>query len=271
MGLRKIVLNSVLLLVAALALVPLVMMWLAALRPAAESLVNPIGLPSRLDFGNLVEAWRVGRMGLYFKNSLLVIIPRVGGVLVLASLAGFAFAKLPFPCKTPLLVLFLFGMTLPIQALIIPLFYQMKNLGLINTYASLFLPAYGFSMPFGIFLMRSFFRSLPDELLESARIDGAGEYLIFARIVVPLAMPGMLSLLVFEFMWGWNDFLIPLLMIWKESMRTLPLGVIYFSNKYTVNPTLVAAGVTIVSFPIVLVYLLFQRGFERGLTAGAIK
>ena len=102
-------------------------------------------------------------------------------------------------------------------------------------------------------------------------MDGAAEIRIFLQIVLPSALPGLMSLLVFEFMWGWNDFLMPLLMIWKETMRTLPLGIIYFSNKYTVNPTLVASGVTIASLPVIAVYLIFQRGFEQGITAGAVK
>ena len=154
---KVIFVNGFLFLVAIVTLVPIVMMWMAALRPASETMVNPLAIPSALTLDNLKDAWIVGHMGRFFVNSVIVIIPRVGGVLFLACLAGYAFAKLDFPLKKPLLYLLLFGLTIPLQALIIPVYYQMMSMKLINTYAALFLPAYGFSMPFGIFLMKTFF------------------------------------------------------------------------------------------------------------------
>jgi ABC-type glycerol-3-phosphate transport system permease component len=119
--------------------------------------------------------------------------------------------------------------------------------------------------------MRSFFREVPDELINAARIDGAGEFRTFVNIIMPLTIPAVGSLLVFEFMWGWNDFLLPLLMIYKDSLRTLPLGLMYYKSKYTTNYSLAAAGVIITSLPIIIIYLIFQKNFIQGMTLGAVK
>lgn len=261
----------VLLIVVIVAITPVMLMWINAFRGSEDPSHNPVSIPRVWSLKSIAESWTTGRMSRYFLNSLIIIFPRVGGVLILSCLAGYGFAKLPIPGKNLLFPFILFGMTVPIQSLIIPIYYNMQRMGLINTYWALFLPAYGLAIPFGTFLMRAFFRDLPNELIESARMDGAREFTTFFKIMLPLAMPGLLTLLIFEFMWGWNDFLLPLLMVFREDYRTLPVGIIYFSSRFTTNQSLVAAGVTITTLPIVAIYIIFQRRFIDGITAGALK
>ncbi|NCC77570.1 MAG: carbohydrate ABC transporter permease, partial [Clostridia bacterium] len=192
-------------------------------------------------------------------------------VLTLSSLAGYSFGNLYFPGRDAVFSFMLFGLMIPVQAMIIPIYYNIQRMGLINTRAAMIIPYFGLSMPFAIFMMRAFFKDLPSEMMDSARIDGCNEFLTFGYIMLPLIKPAVTSLLVFEFMWSWNDFFLPMLMIYDDAYRTLPLGLMYFFGKYTVDHSLVAAGVTICTLPIIAVYTLFQRKFEQGLTAGAIK
>ncbi len=267
----RVVVYLVLIIFAFISIIPIFWMVLAALKPPAEIASNPFGWPTKLTFENLAQAWTVGKMGQYFLNSVIVAVPRVFGVLILSTLAGYAFAKLKFPGRNKLFLFMLFGLMVPIQAMIIPLYMDMQGLGLINTYWAMILPYYGLSMPFAIFMMRAFFRELPDELMEAARIDGCGNFRALLYVMLPLVLPAISSLLVFEFMWSWNDFLIPLLFVYTDSLRTLPLGLMYFSTQYSTNQSLVAAGVAISTIPILIIYFIFQRKFIHGLTAGALK
>ncbi len=254
-----------------ISLLPIFIMWFSAFRPENEITVNPFSLPSKFTFENIINAWVNGKMGKYFINSVIVVIPRVLGVVLLSSTAGYGFAKLKFFGNKVLFYYILFGLMIPLQAIMIPIYYNLQKMGLINSYAGLFLPVYGLSMPFCVFFMRSFFFDTPSSMIEAARIDGAGEFLTFFKIVIPLAVPAISTIVIFEFMWGWNDFLLPLLTVYNDKYRTLPLGLMYFKTKYLTNYSLIAAGVTISSIPIVLIYILFQRSFIQGLTAGAVK
>ena len=270
-NLFKIIVYIVLGIFTVFALLPIAIMAFTAIRPSDEITVSALSIPESITFVNFEKAWSVGKMNTYFVNSVLVIVPRVLGVLTLACLAGYGFAKYKFPLRNGLFFYLLFGMMIPFQAVMIPLYYNMQKMGMISTRWALILPAFGLSMPFSTFFMRSFFREVPDELINAARIDGAGEFRTFVNIIMPLTIPAVGSLLVFEFMWGWNDFLLPLLMIYKDSLRTLPLGLMYYKSKYTTNYSLAAAGVIITSLPIIIIYLIFQKNFIQGMTLGAVK
>jgi ABC-type glycerol-3-phosphate transport system permease component len=250
---------------------PIVWIVLAGLKDAAELNSNPFSFPKQVTFEHFRDAWTVGKMGKYFGNSVIVAVPRVAGILALSALAGYAFGKLKFPGRDGLFYFFLFGMMVPIQAMLIPLYYNMQSLGLINTYWALIIPSLGLAMPFAIFMMRAFFRELPDELMDSAKIDGCNEVTTLLYIMLPLMAPAFTSLLVFEFMWSWNDFLLPLLFVYDDGLRTLPLGLMYFFGEYTANQSLIAAGVSITILPIIAVYIIFQRTFIEGITSGSVK
>jgi raffinose/stachyose/melibiose transport system permease protein len=268
---RKVLIYIVLIIFLLISIMPIVWIVLAALKAATELNQNPFAFPKQFTFDNIKEAWTVGKMGQYFLNSVIVAVPRVFVILILASLAGYAFGKLKFPGRNALFYFFLFGMMIPIQAMIIPLYYNMQSLNLINSYWALILPNFGLAMPFAIFMMRAFYRDLPDELMDAARIDGCNDFTAFTYIMLPLMVPAITSLLIFEFMWSWNDFLLPLLFVYDDAYRTLPLGLMYFSGEYTVNQSLVAAGVSIAIVPIIIIYIIFQRKFIEGITAGSVK
>jgi len=268
---KKIAVHLVLIAVLLVSVLPIYWFVMAALKPAVELNENPFAFPKTFTLANIVEAWTVGKMSVYFWNSVIVAVPRVLIIVLLAALAGFAFAKLKFPGRDALFYAFLFGMMIPIQAMIIPLYYTMQSLQLINTYWALILPSFGLAMPFAIFMMRAFYRDINDELMDAAKIDGCGDFRTFVHIMLPLMVPALTALVVFEFSASWNDFLLPLLFVYEDSYRTLPLGLMYFSGEYTQDQTLVAAGVTIAVLPIIAIYMIFQRKFIEGITAGSVK
>lgn len=264
----------VLVLFLAFFLFPVALMWMNAIKDPVElrTQYNPLLLPQKVNLISIQEAWTVGRMGRYFKNSVIVAVPRVAGILILSSLAGFAFGKLKFPGNRAAFLFVLFGMMIPLQAMLIPLYYNLLRLKLINNYWALIIPNFGIMIPFAVFFMRSFFRDLPNELMDSARIDGCGDLMVYWRIMLPLTTPAIASLLVLQFLWSWNDFLLPLVLTYDDKYRTLPLGLMFFSvHSFFMDQALVSAGVTIATLPIVAVYLAFQRRFVSGMTLGAIK
>jgi len=269
--LKAMTLYAILIVFLIISVLPIFWFVMVALKDAAELNSNPFALPKAITLDNIIEAWTVGKMKRYFVNSVIVAVPRVFAILVLATLAGYAFGKLKFPGRDPLFYFILIGMMVPIQAMVIPLYYTMQNLGLINTYWALIIPSLGLAMPFAIFMMRAFFRDIPDDMMDSAKIDGCGDFKTFLYIMLPLMVPAVTSLLVFEFAASWNEFLLPLLFVYEDTYRTLPLGLMYFSGEYTTNQSLVAAGVTIAVVPIIIVYVIFQRKFIEGITAGSVK
>jgi raffinose/stachyose/melibiose transport system permease protein len=269
--LNKVLIYFVLVTFLFISIMPVLWIILAALKVPSELNNNPFAFPGAITFQNVIEAWTVGNMGRYFLNSVIVAFPRVIVILILASLAGYAFAKLKFPGRNALFYFFLFGLMVPIQAMIIPLYYNIQSMGLINTYWAMIIPNFGLSMPFAIFMMRAFFKDLPDELKEAAVIDGCNEFQTFFHVYLPLMVPAITSLFVFEFMWAWNDFLLPLLFVYDDAYRTLPLGLMYFFGEYTADQSLIAAGVSISIVPIIVVYIIFQRKFIEGITAGSVK
>ncbi len=267
----SVMIHGILILFVFISILPIFWMWLAAIKPFDPSVNDPFAFPTAFTLEYIKEAWTTGRMGIYMKNSIMVAAPRVAVVLLLASLAGYAFGKLKWKGRDLVFKFLLLGMMIPINAMIIPLYYNVQRLGMINSLQAMILPYFGLSMPFACFMMRSFFRELPDELVESATIDGAGKLKTWLYVMVPLTKPALTTLLIFEFMWSWNDYLLPMLMVYDDKFRTLPLGLMYFQGEYTMNTSLIAAGVTICTIPILIVYSIFQRSFVEGITAGAVK
>ena len=268
---KKILTYAVLILTLLVSVMPLIWMWQAELVPSNKLNVDPFAFPTSLTLDNIKRAWTTGKMNVYIINSILVAVPRVLGVLLLSSLAGYAFGKLKFKGRDKIFSFMMFGMMIPIQAMVIPLYYNLQQMGLINTRLAMVIPYFGLSMPFAVFMMRAFFRDLPDALIESATIDGCNEFTTFVYIMAPLIKPALSALLVFEFMWSWNDMFLPMLVVYNDTSRTLPLGLMFFFGKYTADHSLIAAGVTICTLPIVIVYTLFQKNFIEGVTAGAVK
>jgi ABC-type glycerol-3-phosphate transport system permease component len=269
--LRTIGTYAVLLLFTVIFVVPLIWVLLSAFKAAPELIRNPFGLPEVWRWENFVEAWTVGRFDRFLGNSVLYTAAIVAGVVALSTFAGYALALLPLPGRDGLLVLFLLGLMVPFQSFMIPLYYLLRDIHLLETYWAFILPGIAFRLPFGIFLMRGFFRGLPRELGDAARVDGANEWQVFRQVLLPLATPGLAAQVIFQFVWAWREFLMPLVYVQSEALRPVSTGIMFFFGRFTAQRDLIAAGVTIAMIPMVVLYLLLQRRFIEGITAGALK
>lgn len=252
-------------LAAAMALYPLGLILTTALEP------NQVGASGGLHLANFATAWDRGHFGTYMKNSVVVSVAVVAISTALASLAGYAFGTMRFPGSGVLFYLLLLGMMVPSEAVIVPLYYDLRTLNLTDTYVSLVLPQVAQSLGFGTFWMRAYFRSAPRDVVEAARIDGAGHGRILWSILLPMGRPALMTMVLLVFMWTWNEFLLPLVMITNESLRTAPLGLSNFQGQYTSGTALLAAGAVLVALPVVLVFLFTQRHFIRGMVEGSAK
>lgn len=262
---------AILVLVAILCLMPFVWVWASAFKPSLEIADTPLALPREPTLQNFANAWVQGRFAKYFMNSVIVTVPIVGFTLLLSSLAGYAFARHYFRGRLTLFYAFLVGLTLPFTSIMIPLYYTLRDTGLLGTYWAMIMPQTALGLPFGIFIMRAFFQSLPRELEDSGRVDGCNEFGVFWRVMLPLTAPGMVTLGIFSFLGAWNSFLLPLIFMQRESLRPLVVGLMFFQSRYTRDFALIMAGATIISVPVIVVYIIFQRQFIQGLTAGAVK
>lgn len=256
---------------AVVSLTPLIWIWSSALKTHMEIFINPFAPPSKFYIDNLVKAWNLGRFSKYTLNSVIITVPTAVGVILLSSLAGYAFGKLRFYGRDILFYVSLFGLTLPFQAVMIPLYYLMLDIGIISTYPAVILPAIGFGLPFGTFMMRAFFKSIPTEVMDAARVDGCTDLQIFLKVMLPLALPAISTLAVLQSLWTWNELLIPLLFLQRQELHPLTLGLMFFKGRYTQDYGLIFAGATIMSLPIVGLYLVLHRHFIKGITAGTIK
>ena len=197
--------------------------------------------------------------------------PVVAIATALSILAGYAFGMMRFRGEQVLFYVLLLGLMVPLEAFIVPLYYDLRDLSLTDTYWALIWPQVGVSTAFGTFWMRAFFRSVPRSLVEAARLDGSSSWSTLWRVVLPLGRPAVLTMTVLVFMWTWNEFLLALVMVTKEDLLTAPLGLAFFSGRNTTDFALLAAGSVIVATPVVLVYVFLQRHFIRGMLSGAIK
>ena len=252
-------------------LLPVWGMLMSAFKTDTQITTSPFSLPEKWTLENFQQAWTVGKFNVFFKNSVIVTTAVVVSSVFLSTLSGYAFGQLPMPGKQLLFPLMLLGYMVPFEAVIIPLYNWMNALGLRNTYWALILPQIGLSVSFGTLWMASFFENTPQELVDAATIDGCNRWQTLWLILSPLARPATTTLVVLIFMWTWNEFLLALVMVQTEAMRTLPVGLAFFQGKYTSNLSLMAAGAIIVALPTVLIYILFQRFFIRGMLGGAIK
>jgi raffinose/stachyose/melibiose transport system permease protein len=224
-----------------------------------------------LHVGNFADAWRDGHFGTYLKSSVIVTVVVVAVAGLLSVLAGYAFGMMRFRGSQALFYVMLLGLMIPTEAIIVPLYYDFRDLGIVNTYWALILPQAGTSIAFGTFWMRAFFRTVPRSLVEAARIDGASSWFTLWRVLLPPARPAVLTMTVLLTMWTWNEFLLALVMVSDEGLRTAPLGLSFFQGRNQSDLTLLAAGAVIVAAPVVLLYVFLQRHFIRGMLSGAVK
>ncbi|MFZ7087196.1 carbohydrate ABC transporter permease [Curtobacterium sp. RRHDQ10] len=249
------------------AVVPLVGVLFSAVTPSAEN-SGSFHLPSRIDLGNFGAAWTQGHFGTYMVSSVVVTIATVVLTTILAVFAGFAFARLSFIGSNVLFFVMLAGLMLPAEAFIIPLYFNLRTVGLTDTYASLILPQTAQSLAFGIFWMRNQFRTFPGEIIEAARIDGARDLRVLWQVVVPPSIAPIVTMCVLISMWTWNEFLMPLVLITSEERRTAPLGLAFFKGEHLTDYSLLSAAGIIVALPIVVLYFFLQKRFISGMLGG---
>jgi raffinose/stachyose/melibiose transport system permease protein len=258
----RLTITCVLWLLAAITVLPLLLILVAAVTPN-DQLVTGFGLPSSLTLGNFGHAWSDGQFGQHLKVSLVV----TTSIVVLSStgsvLAGYALGTLRTPGRGLLGACFVLGIVIPYEALIIPLYYRLEHLGLTDTYWALILPQSALSLAFGVYWMRGFFRSIPRSYVEAARIEGASSLQILQGLL-PLAIPAIATMVILSFMWNWNEFLLPVVMVSDQAHATAPLALANFQGRFTVNTAELAAAAIIVALPIIVLYVALQRRFIRG-------
>jgi ABC-type glycerol-3-phosphate transport system permease component len=260
---------------AALVLYPLLLIVSTAVKDPLDVTANPFALFSSVNLVNFVDAWTLGGFGGYFWNTVIITAFTLLGTVALSVLAGYALARLHLPGRGVVFFIFMLGLMFPFFSVVIPLFYELRDLGLLGTKAGVILVliagAGGFGVPIGVFLMRSFYMDLPEELADAARVDGATEFQVFRSIMLPLSGPGVAVLTVLVFFQTWNVFAVPLLFLPGSENQVLATGLFLFASGRTQEYEYIAAGSLIMVVPVVLFFLIFQRLFVRGLTAGALK
>ncbi|MEI6218053.1 MAG: carbohydrate ABC transporter permease [bacterium] len=277
---RKITASGILaygVLIAYLVVVVYPMLWVVAtsLKHDREIFLHPFTLPSIADlqWSNFGRAWVQGQFDHYFLNSVIVTVVTVAATMVLAAMAAYALARFTFRGSRPIFFYFLAGLMIPLQMAIVPLFFQMKAFHLLDSRFGLMTVYVAFGLPFAIFVMTGFFKSLPSSLHESALIDGAGEFRAFWSIMLPLARPGLITVGIFSFLGTWNEFFMAFMFLSSDETRTLPLGLanITIASQYRSDWGMAFAGLVLMMLPTMLVYFILQKHLVKGITLGAMK
>jgi multiple sugar transport system permease protein len=240
-----------------------------ALKTSKGYILDRFGVVTDPTVQNFVDAWGRARFSEYFVNSVVVTAGAVGLLLLLSSLVGFALAMLRFPYRRLVFVAILGALMIPIQVVLVPFYRTVEGLGLLNTRVGLVLAYTAFFLPFSIYLMTAFYRGLPRELLEAARMDGARFLEVWWHVMLPLGRPALITLGILNTLYCWNDVLISLLVL--QEKRTLMVGIAALRGEYTTNVPLLAAGIVLAAAPIVVLYLVFQRRIVSGIAVGAVK
>jgi ABC-type glycerol-3-phosphate transport system permease component len=249
---------------------PTVLAVFTSFKMASEG-STPLLLPRSLTIENYVRVWTEAGFAGYFANSLLISTVDAVIMILLASLAAYALVFISFRGKALISAAFLVGLMVPAAAIVLPLYSSMRSLGLIGSPVSVILADIALALPIFVFLFASYFRKVPRALHEAARMDGASEWQIYRTIVLPVARPVVVTTGLLEFLWSWNDLLLRLLLLPQEASRTLAVGLLFFQGAQTRDITSLSAGTVIMALPVVLLFIVFQRHFVRGMTAGAVK
>jgi ABC-type glycerol-3-phosphate transport system permease component len=253
------------------ALFPLAFMLQASFRSQLDWANAKIGLPTTFSLEAFGRAWVQASIGTYFINSVIVTVGAAALSVFLATTSGFAFSVLRWRGRSLLYFFILAWIAIPPLLLMVPIYVEMVDLGLVNTYWSVILLYSALNLPFNMYLMTAFFRSVPGELLEAARVDGASVHRIFVQMMLPLSVPAIATLVIFNALYVWNEFVFALLLLHDDSVRTLTVGVNQLVGKFFFDYPALLAGMLITALPMVAVYLIFQKYLVRAISAGALK
>jgi raffinose/stachyose/melibiose transport system permease protein len=251
---------------------PLLWLFIYSLKTNEEILSGRFfALPASLQWKNFGDAIKAGHYFQYLKNSLFVTSVTMASVLLLSSLASFAISRFRWKYGQLVMVLFLVGMMIPLQATLLPLMIIFKNMHILNTHLSLILPYVAFQTPIAVFILSGFMKSIPNEIEESAVMDGASVLRIFRSIVLPISVPPMMTVSILTFINIWNEYILAATFISSERLKTLPFGVNSFVSQYSVNYGAIGAFLVLGALPVILIYFLLADKITKGMVAGAVK
>lgn len=258
---------------AILVIFPFLWMVMTSFKTDPEIIFSPWKLPASLQWNNFERAWTGARIGTYFKNTIIVVTGSVFLTLLLSSMTAYVLARFDFRGNRLIFYLFMAGLMFPVFLALVPLFFVVKDLHMLSTYRGLILVYVAYSLPFSIFFLTSFFKTLPSELAEAAIVDGASHYRVFFGVMLPLAKPGLLAIGIFNVLGQWNQFILPLVLNPDPNKYLITQGLSFLAIQqgYQNDYSALFAALTITMVPILIVYVLFQRRLEAGLTAGALK
>ena len=252
---------------------PLAWVFLSSWKTTTEIFQSPLSLPENWSFDNYVGAWSDSHIGQYMLNSVIVVTTSLVIVMILGSAAADSLARYPFPGSNIVYYLILAGLTFPVFLAIVPLFFVLKNTGLLNTLPGLIATYVAFAFPFTVFFLFPFFRALPQEIAEAAELDGAGEWRTFFQVMLPMARPGIVAISIFNFLGLWNQFLLPVALNTNEENYVLSQGMARFASQagYAVDFGQLFAAVVITIAPVLAVYIISQRQLQGSLSQGTMK
>lgn len=251
---------------------PLALLVITALRPLSDYIANgALTWPKQFTVGNFAQAWTVGSFATTYRNSFVITIIKVPLGVLFAALLAYSIAKLRLPGRNIVMFSVFLGLTVPIYIAILPNFIMLRQLGLTDSLAGLVGPYLAFGISFEVLVLQSFFRGIPDEIIEAARVDGASAARIFFQIVLPLSTPALVTVAILDGVATWNEFLMALIILNSTDNKTIPVGLLNFQGQFANNTTSLAAGILIAVVPILLAYTFLQRWIVGGLTAGATK
>ena len=254
-----------------LVLIPVAYMVLASFKSVPDFFGNPYGLPSKWMWENYTRAWNEAKIGTTLPNSIIVTASSVLASSFLSALIGYGLSRRGKPLAKALYLLFVGGMLVPAQMIVLPLFILLRAVGLFGTLFALIFPYIALGLPLGVLILTPIIATLPSELSDAARVDGANDWQIFWQIILPLLRPGLASVSILNGVWMWNEFFIPLVVAFKAQSQTMPVGIISFIGTYSTEWGLVFASVVVSTAPAIVAYLLMTQQFVAGLTAGAMK
>lgn len=250
---------------------PLGWMVMSSFKTNREIFRTPLALPETIDFGVWVEAWNIGNLGRYMVNSVVVTSASVLGIIVMAALAAYAFSRFEFAGSKVLLAMFALGLLMPLQSYFIAQNALFEFLHIKNTRVALIIPYIGMGLPLAVYLLKAYLDGIPRGLFDAARVDGAGDLRMFGVIVMPLLRPGIATVAIFSALSAWNEFLLAFLYVTNDNLKTIPTGLLAFTSRYMTNYQLLFSALTIVTIPMVVVYIAFHRQIVAGITEGSLK
>lgn len=268
---QKLVKQALLIIITLIALYPVYWMVVTAFKTLPDYRFNKFGFPRSFHLENFVTASRSGRFIRWFLNSVIITTGATLASTTIASFAAFAFAKMPFKGSSTVLNFVISLMVIPPVVMIVPLFILYAQLKMIATYQGIIILYTGLTLPFSVYLLTNFFKTVPHDIVESALIDGCSHFGIMLRIFIPLSAPALVTLIIVNALWMWNELLLALVFLPKDEMRTLMVGIAAFKTRLNLDIPVTMAGLFMTTLPMVVLYIIFQRFFIRGLTAGATK